>query len=103
MHDENQKHFEKDLLSSYIFDAVSWVCLSVPELLYGTKKYISFQEDKIEKVLDLRTNKMVNPFENGIIESVWTIQSALRNSFSAAWVLCQAYGAIIDNKEYSGE
>jgi chaperonin GroEL len=103
VHDENQKHFEKDLLSSYIFDAVSWVCLSVPELLYGMKKYISFREDRIEKVLDLRTNKMVNPFENGIIESVWTIQSALRNSFSAAWVLCQAYGAIIDNKEYSGE
>lgn len=85
---------DKDHFVSYIQDRLTELCLSPSKLLYKTDiKQYNVNDDKFE-VKDLRTNNFVDPFENGVIESVYTIQCSLINSFSAAFVLCNTYGAI---------
>lgn len=80
----------------FVYNQIGKICSSISILLYDRKEFAKISNNRIEKILDLRSNKFVDAFEGGIIESVWTLQSALRNSFSAAWVLCQSYGAIVE-------
>lgn len=75
---------------------------SPSKYLYGDKRFHHFEppyNQKYPNVLNLRTNKFVDPIEDGLVESIWTIQAALMNSFSAAWVLSNSYGSIINEKE----
>jgi chaperonin GroEL len=86
---------ESSFLEKTVYGILLRICSSVSLKLYERKQFVQYKDDKIYKILDLRQNKMVDAFEGGIIESVWTLQSALKNAFSTAWVLCQTNAAII--------
>lgn len=86
-------------LQSHIRHILRFICCQPSILLYGgNTKFmeIDSEQKKILSVLDLRTNKFEDPMEHGVVESVWTLQSALYNAFSSAWLLCQSYGSIIE-------
>lgn len=86
-----------DALRDYIRNVIRFICNQPSTILYGgNKKYMEIQNNRIDKVLDLRSGEFVNPIEKGLVEAVWTIQAAMYNAFSAAWLLCQSYGSIIE-------
>lgn len=88
---------QNEALRAYIRDVVRYVCRQPSELLYeGSKNFMKTSDNSITEVLDLRNNVFVNPIEEGIVESVWTIQCAMYNAFSAAWLLCQSFGSIVN-------
>ena len=98
------KNNKDDVLTSYVKDRVIELLKSPSKTLYGDKNCLGPLPDdhnatenllKINSLLDLRTNEFINPIEAGLVESVWTIQAAMSNAFSAAWVLVNSFGAII--------
>lgn len=86
-----------DILSTFVKQRFCELLKSPSKLLYDDKECIGKVSDdfQIKEVLDLRTNQFVNPYESGLIESVWTLQAALTNSFSVAWVLINSFGAVV--------
>lgn len=90
----------KYLINDFINRKLCELLKKPSQTLYEKKDFI-LQNSKLEidKVLDLRSNLYVNPIEEGLIESVWTIQAALINAFSAAWVLTNCFGSIIQGEE----
>jgi len=86
-----------DALVDYVRNVIRFVCKQPAALLYnGNNEFVQTENLKIKKVLDLRSNSFVDPIENGLVEAVWTIQSAMYNAFSSAWLLCQSYGSVIE-------
>lgn len=72
------------------------ICESQAQSLYGNDfKEAYIKEDKKILLKDLRTGSFEDYLEKGIVESVWTIQSALQNAFATAWLLCNSYGALV--------
>lgn len=93
-------------LSLYIRERLVEIISSPYYTLYKDFPFQRFCESvdgQITLVKDLRTGKFVEPIENGIIESVWTLEAATMNAFSAAFVLTNTFGTIIGVENENGE
>lgn len=91
---ENSK--EKDAFENMVNRSVLNVCKEQSIKLYGPELVpYKLHKKQIKKVFDLSTNKFVDWVNCGIFESVWTVQSALKNAFVTAWLLVNCYGMIV--------
>jgi len=90
---------DDSVLRNHIREILKFICKQPSSLLYNNKEFMKIENNKVHKVLDLRSNNFVDPIDKGIIESVWTIQAAMYNAFSSAWLLVNSYGAIVEENE----
>lgn len=92
------QHFEpsNNPFDISIDNSIIKVCKEQSRKLYGTDIVpYRITNDQISEILDLRTYKFTSWKKDGIVESVWAVQSALQNAFSCAWLLTNAYGALV--------
>lgn len=98
---------DDNILKEYVEDRFCDLLRAPAKKLYKDKKCYGMvrysSPCQIAEVLDLRKNKYVDPITSGLVESVWTLQASLTNSFSVAWVLCNSYGAIVEVKNGNSE
>lgn len=96
----SQNQADSTVLQTHIRETLCFIFQQPSVLLYGgNKEFMKFDKDskKIISVLDLRSNNFVDPIKNGLVESIWTLESALFNAFSASWLLTCCFGSIVEN------
>lgn len=93
----SQEFEEPSVLQSHVRETLRFICHQPSVLLYGNKEFMKVDKEtkKVISVLDLRSNNFVDPIEKGLVESVWTLQAALFNAFSSAWLLSTCFGSIV--------
>lgn len=95
----NLKCDETNIVEKFIVSSIRDMCSVQIKTLYNPWQWSNaykFENNKLY-VLDLRTMELVDWKEHGLVESVWTVQSALQNAFSCAWLLVNTFGSIVND------
>lgn len=105
----NLKCDETNIVEKFIISSIRDMCSVQIKTLYNPWQWSNaykFENTKPDDpwseadklyVLDLRIMELVDWKEHGLVESVWTVQSALQNAFSCAWLLVNTFGSIVND------